>query len=167
VGEVVGGETGVETTGGGEWVGNTGGDGGDVKGESKKLLERVRKTMWEKVGIIRCVDVYYYLQFASPITLLLVLLIASLACLPPSFLPSFLPSFPHHRTPSGLSGAIEDLTVMRDEAEHLYSTRACKETAAVRDAVTSGIQVTLAAKRNPISRGTHNITIEEEEMETA
>lgn len=53
VGEVAAMAEGVGGEEVGEWNGNTEGDTGGVVKESERLLERVRKTMWDKVGIVR------------------------------------------------------------------------------------------------------------------
>lgn len=61
------------------------------------------------------------------------------------------------RTPDGLSSAVEDLSDIREEADHLHVTWSTLETAAVRDAAGAGLAVAQAALANPTSAGAHCI----------
>ncbi|GMH62303.1 hypothetical protein TrRE_jg5364, partial [Triparma retinervis] len=53
VGEVASGAERVVEEEGREWEGNTEGDRVGAGRDSERLMERIRKTMWEKVGIVR------------------------------------------------------------------------------------------------------------------
>jgi L-aspartate oxidase len=59
------------------------------------------------------------------------------------------------RTPSGLETAVEEVSGIRQEMEHLHATFPTLETAAVRDAACAGQAVASAALSNRTSAGAH------------